>query len=241
MGRIRLGVNVDHVATIRQQRGTRYPDPVIAATLAEMAGADQITVHLREDRRHIQERDVRILRETVTTALNLEMAMAEEIIRFACEVKPDMVCLVPERREEKTTEGGLGVVGREQEIGEVVKRLKGAGILVSLFINPDVESVRAAARCGAPKVEIHTGRYADARDVEEELARVASAAREAKELGLEVAAGHGLDYKNCAPVCRIPEIEELNIGHSIIARALFVGIKEAVREMIDVIASARGG
>lgn len=239
MERIRLGVNVDHVATIRQARGTRYPDPVVAAVLAEMAGADQITVHLREDRRHIQERDVRILRETVTTKLNLEMAAVDEIVRFACEVKPDHATLVPERREELTTEGGLVVAGREREIGPIVARLKAAGIKVSLFIDPDPESVRAAALCRADQVEIHTGRYCEAEgeEREQELNRVSAAAAEADRLGLVVAAGHGLDYQNVRDICRIGEIVELNIGHSIVARSMFVGIGEAVREMIDVIAS----
>jgi pyridoxine 5-phosphate synthase len=238
MPRIRLGVNVDHVATIRQARGTRYPDPVLAAGIVEQAGADQVTVHLREDRRHIQERDLRILRQTVQTLLNLELATSEDVLAIACDVKPDLATLVPERRQELTTEGGLKVLGREGEVKAAVARLKAAGIRVSLFIDPDVDAVRASARCGAEQVEIHTGFYAEAtgsrRDAE--LGRIADAAAEGERLGLSVAAGHGLDYVNTRALCAIPEIEELNIGHAIIARALFVGLDEAVREMIDLVA-----
>ena len=239
MDRIRLGVNVDHVASLRQARGTKYPDPVMAAHAVELAGADQITVHLREDRRHVQERDLRMLRDTVTTMLNLEMAEAEDVIRIACEVKPDLVTLVPEKRQELTTEGGLRVLGREAEVAAVVARLKDAGIRVSLFINPDPEAVRAAVQCGAAQVEIHTGFYSDARGKarEDELVRIAAAAAEGERNGLSVAAGHGLDYVNVRDICHIPEIEELNIGHSIIARAMFVGLENAVREMQDIIAS----
>ncbi len=239
MDRIRLGVNVDHVASLRQSRGTKYPDPVMAAHAVELAGADQVTVHLREDRRHIQERDLRMLRDTVTTMLNLEMAEAEDVLRIACEVKPDLVTLVPEKRQELTTEGGLRVLGREAEVTAVVRRLKDAGIRVSLCINPDPESVRAAVQCGAAQVEIHTGFYSNARGKarEDELVRIAAAAAEGDRNGLSVAAGHGLDYVNVRDVCHIPEIEELNIGHSIIARAMFVGLENAVREMQDIIAS----
>lgn len=240
MDRIRLGVNVDHVASLRQARGTKYPDPVMAAYLAELAGADQITVHLREDRRHIQERDLWMLRDTVTTMLNLEMAMSEEVIQIACKVRPDMATIVPERREEKTTEGGLLVAGREREVDSLVRRLKEAGIRVSLFINPDIESVRAAVACQADQVEIHTGFYADSRGRarDAELERIAAAAAEADSAGIAVAAGHGLDYTNVRDICRIPEIQELNIGHSIVSRAVFVGLETAVREMIEIIASA---
>ena len=237
--RIRLGVNVDHVATIRQARGTRYPDPVLAAQLVELAGADQVTVHLREDRRHIQERDVRVLREVVTTLLNLEMAEADDVVTIACEVKPDIATLVPERREERTTEGGLKVLGREKDIERTVRRLKDAGVRVSLFIGPDPETVRAAADLGVDQVEIHTGFYAEARGQarEDELVRVAAAAAEGGRLDIAVAAGHGLDYRNVRPICRIPEVEELNIGHSIVARAMFSGLEAAIREMLDVIGS----
>jgi pyridoxine 5-phosphate synthase len=207
MHRIRLGVNVDHVATLRQARGTTYPDPVTAAALCELAGADQITVHLREDRRHI-------------------------------DVKPDLATLVPERRQEVTTEGGLAVVGREAEVSEAVARLQAAGIRVSLFINPDVESVEASARCGAQQIEIHTGFYSEARGTEQtaELKRIRLAASAGARLGLSVAAGHGLDYVNARAVCAFAQIQELNIGHAIMARAFFVGMKDAVREMIAVMA-----
>jgi len=234
MRRIRLGVNVDHVATLRQARGTTYPDPVLAAGLCEMAGADQITVHLREDRRHIQERDVRILRQTVQTVLNLELAANDDVLSIACDVKPDLATLVPERRQELTTEGGLAVVGRESEVSDVVARLKAAGIRVSLFINPDVESVEASARCGAQQVEIHTGFYAEARGGEQaaELKRIRLAASAGARLGMSVAAGHGLDYVNARAVCAIHQVEELNIGHAIMARAFFVGMKDAVLEMV---------
>jgi len=238
MPRIRLGVNVDHVATLRQSRGTLYPDPVLAAGLCEQAGADQITVHLREDRRHIQERDVRLLRQTVQTLLNLELAANEDVLSIACDVKPDMATLVPERRQELTTEGGLAVVGREAEVAAVVRRLQAAGIRVSLFINPDVASVEASARCGVQQVEIHTGFYAEARGArrEAELQRIRDAVAAGTGLGLSVAAGHGLDYVNARDVCAIPAVEELNIGHSIMARAFFVGMKDAVREMLAVMA-----
>jgi pyridoxine 5-phosphate synthase len=234
MEHIRLGVNVDHVATIRQNRGTRYPDPVTAAALCELAGADQITIHLREDRRHIQERDLRILRDTVQTELNLELAANDDVMAIACDVRPDMATLVPERRRELTTEGGLAVLGRETEVAATVRRLKDAGIRVSLFIAPDPAAVRASVQCGADQVEIHTGFYADAHGLrrEEELARVREAVEAGRKLGIAVAAGHGLDYANVRAICRIPAVQELNIGHSIVARALFVGIDQAVREMI---------
>lgn len=235
--RIRLGVNVDHIATLRQSRGTKYPDPVLAAGLAELAGADQITIHLREDRRHIQERDVRIMRQTVGTVLNLELAANEDVLSIACDVKPDLATLVPEKRAELTTEGGLAVVGREKEVAAVIARLKKAGIKVSLFINPDPATVRAAVECGAEQIEIHTGFYADAKPhrQKEEFERIKEASEEGFRLGISVAAGHGLDYINTRAICGIPEIEELNIGHSIMARAFFVGIEEAVQEMINVI------
>jgi pyridoxine 5-phosphate synthase len=230
----RLGVNVDHVATLRQSRRTSYPDPVQAAMLAELAGADQITIHLREDRRHIQERDLQILRKTVQTRLNLEMAATQEMVKIAYEAKPDSCTLVPERREELTTEGGLDAAGNRDAIRKVVKTLKDAEIFVSLFIDPDVDQVRAAHRVEADVVELHTGRYCDARlaqDRRRELARVVDAAKAAAKLGLQVAAGHGLNYQNVQPVCAISEIEEFNIGHAIVGHAIMVGMERAVREM----------
>ncbi len=238
----RLGVNVDHVATLRQSRRTNYPDPVAAAVLCELAGADQITIHLREDRRHIQERDLQIMRKTVTTRLNLEMAATQEMVKIAYEVKPDVVTLVPERREELTTEGGLDVVGGRDAVRKAVKTLRDAEIKVSLFIDPDLDQVKAAHRAEAEVVELHTGRYCDARlasDRRKELSRLVDACKAAAKLGLEVAAGHGLSYQNVGPVAAIPEIEELNIGHAIVARAVLVGMERAVREMRELIAKAR--
>ncbi len=239
MARTRLGVNVDHIATIRQARGTRYPDPVTAAAVAELAGADQITVHLREDRRHIQERDLRLLRETVQTRLNLEMAATEEILAIALDVHPDTVTLVPERRQELTTEGGLDAAGLEEQLAPVCARLTEAGIALSLFIDPDPAQIAAAARLGADAVELHTGEYAEADDddaMDSELQRLEAAAAEALDAGLMVAAGHGLDYVNVRDVVAIEAIEELNIGHAIIARALFTGMDQAVREMLALLA-----
>jgi len=243
LNRIRLGINVDHIATLRQSRGTKYPDPVLAAGLAELAGADQITIHLREDRRHIQDRDVRILRQTIGTIMNLEMAANEDVMAIACEVRPDLVTLVPEKRAELTTEGGLAVVGREREVAATINRLNKSGIRVSLFINPDPDDVRASVECGAAQIEIHTGFYADANNPARavaELERIRAAAAMGGKLGVTVAAGHGLDYVNTRPVCHIPEIEELNIGHSIMARAFFVGLDQAVREMIQLIREEEG-
>ena len=231
-------MNVDHVATIRQQRGTRYPDPVTAAALAELAGADQITVHLREDRRHIQDRDVQILRQTVQTLLNLEMAATEEMAGIACDLRPDTVTLVPEKREERTTEGGLDVAGQREHLAGYLPRLVEAGIQVSLFIDPEPEQVEASAALGAHAVELHTGDYADAggaRAQEKEFFRLEEAASLAEDRDLVVVAGHGLDYVNVLPVAGIPEVEELNIGHAIIARAMLVGLERAVVEMIDAI------
>lgn len=237
MNRIRLGVNVDHIATLRQSRGTKYPDPVLAAGIAELAGADQITIHLREDRRHIQERDLRIMRETIGTVMNLELAANRDVLEIACLVKPDLATLVPEKRAELTTEGGLAVVGREREVAATVEMLSGAGITVSLFINPDPAEVRASFECGARQIEIHTGFYADSRGERQrqELERIRVAAAEGARLGLQVAAGHGLDYVNTREICHIPEIIELNIGHSIMSRSFFVGLDQAVREMIDIL------
>ncbi|RLA80865.1 MAG: pyridoxine 5'-phosphate synthase [Deltaproteobacteria bacterium] len=234
----KLAVNVDHVATLREARRTTYPDPVEAAILAELAGAEGIVVHLREDRRHIKERDLRLLREVVKTSLNLEMAAVEEMVKIACEVKPDMATLVPERREELTTEGGLDVIGHVEQLREVIPRLKEAGIVVSLFVDPDMEQVKAAKEVGADAVEIHTGLYSEAKGQEErerELNRIEMAAKQGKALYLSVRAGHGLNYWNVRPIAAIPEIEELSIGHAIVARAVLVGMERAVREMIELL------
>ncbi|KXE09735.1 pyridoxine 5'-phosphate synthase [Pseudomonas aeruginosa] len=232
--RILLGVNIDHVATLRQARGTRYPDPVKAALDAEEAGADGITVHLREDRRHIQERDVRVLKEVLQTRMNFEMGVTEEMLAFAEEIRPAHSCLVPERREELTTEGGLDVAAQEQRIRDAVRRLAAVGSEVSLFIDPDPRQIEASARVGAPAIELHTGRYADAEDSEEqarELQRVREGVALGRSLGLIVNAGHGLHYHNVEPVAAIDGINELNIGHAIVAHALFVGFRQAVAEM----------
>ena len=244
MDEARLGVNIDHVATLRQARGTRYPDPVTAAALAELGGADQITIHLREDRRHIQDRDLEVMRKTVTTRLNLEMAATQEMVKIAYETRPDEVTLVPERREELTTEGGLDVVRGKDGVARVVKTLRDADILASLFIDPDLDQVRTAHRVEAQVVEIHTGRYCDARlpaDRRRELARIVDAAKAAAKLGLQVAAGHGLHYQNVGPLAAIAEIEEFNIGHAIVGRAVLVGMERAVREMKERIAQGSRG
>ena len=236
MDHLRLGVNVDHVATLRQARAAAYPDPVMAASLAELAGADQITVHLREDRRHIQDRDLQLLRETVQTSLNLEMAASTEMVQIAFAAKPDTVTLVPERRQELTTEGGLDAVNGRENLKKIVKSLRDGGTEVSLFIDPDLDQVRAAHRVDATVVELHTGRFCDAKTERErmqELSRIVDAARGASKLGLRVAAGHGLNYTNIRPITVIEEIGELNIGHSIIARAVLVGMERAVRDMIE--------
>jgi len=232
---IKLAVNVDHVATLREARGISEPDPVLAAGICELAGAEGIVVHLREDRRHIQDRDVRLLRQTVKTKLNLEMGAAEEIIKFALDLVPDMVTLVPEKRKELTTEGGLNVAGQKKKLKSVITRMNDAGIPVSLFIDPDSRQIEAALNVKATFVEIHTGRYADAiteaeRDREFQL--IAAAAEEAYETGLRVNAGHGLNYVNTARVVALETIEELSIGHAIMARAVFVGLDQAVREML---------
>lgn len=232
----RLGVNVDHVATLRQARKSAYPDPVAAAAMAELAGAGQITIHLREDRRHIQERDLRVLRETVQTLLNLEMAATPEMLKLAYEYKPDVATLVPERREELTTEGGLDVVSSRETIARMVKNLKDGEMVVSLFVDPDIEQIRAAHKCHADRVELHTGRYCEARNAAErarELARIVDAAKTVTKLGMSCAAGHGLNYDNVEAIARIQEIDELNIGHAIVARAVLVGFDRAVREMLD--------
>lgn len=232
--RVLLGVNVDHVATLRQARGTRYPDPVQAALLAEEAGADGITIHPREDRRHIQDRDVMLMRDMLNSKMNLEMAVTDAMLAFAEQVRPPCVCLVPEKREELTTEGGLDVAGQEERVARACERLARIGAEVSLFIDADQDQIDAAARCGAPVIEIHTGHYADAETpeaVEAAFKQVANGVAYARSLGLIVNAGHGLHYHNTERVAAIPGINELNIGHSIIARALFTGMKEAVRDM----------
>lgn len=239
-----LGVNIDHVATLRQARHTRYPDPVQAAFLAEQAGADSITVHLREDRRHIQERDVRLLRALVQTRLNLEMAVTAEMLAFAVELAPQACCLVPERRAELTTEGGLDVRGHEADIAEACCRLANAGIEVALFVDPDPEQIAASLRTGAAAVELHTGGYADASSPGErarEVARLAAAASLAAQEGLKVHAGHGLNYHNVGPVAALTPVVELNIGHAIVARAVLTGMAEAVREMKRLMVEARRG
>jgi len=239
---ILLGVNIDHVATLRQARGTRFPDPVQAAIEVEQAGADSVTLHLREDRRHIQERDVRMLREILLTRMNLEMAVTEEMLDIATQIKPQDCCLVPERREELTTEGGLDVDGQPGRIQEACARLADAGVRVSLFIDADPRQVEAAAQTGAPCIEIHTGHYADAPlgdRREKELRRVVQAVELAADAGLRVHAGHGLNYQNVGSIAAIPQVMELNIGHAIIARAIFTGIQPAVREMSRLMRKAR--
>lgn len=239
--RVLLGVNIDHVATLRQARGTRYPDPVKAALDAEEAGADGITVHLREDRRHIQERDVRLLKDVLQTRMNFEMGVTDFMLDFAEEIRPEHVCLVPETRQELTTEGGLDVAGQEARIAAAVQRLAAAGSEVTLFIDADPVQIEASKRVGAPAIELHTGRYADAHDPEEiaaELQRIREGVALGVSLGLIVNAGHGLHYHNVEPVAAIPGINELNIGHALVSHALFVGFKDAVREMKQLIQSA---
>ena len=244
MSEIFLGVNIDHVATLRNARGTSYPDPVLAAGLAEQAGADGITIHLREDRRHITDRDVEILRQTLQTPMNLEMAVTDEMLDIACRIKPHFVCLVPEKRTEVTTEGGLDVAGQLAKVQAAISRLAAVGTQVSLFIDADHVQIDAAVAVGAPYIEIHTGRYADATSTAEqleELARIQEAARYAHGLGLRVNAGHGLHYHNVKPIAAIPEMEELNIGHAIIGRAGFEGLPAAVAEMKRLMIEARQG
>jgi pyridoxine 5-phosphate synthase len=239
---IKLGVNIDHVATLRQARGTPYPSPIEAALIAEAAGADAITLHLREDRRHIQDNDVKILRGLLKTRMNLESAVTDEMIRFACHIKPEDVCLVPERREELTTEGGLDVVRYLEQVRDACVALADAGIRVSLFIDADMAQIDAAAQTGAPAIEIHTGHYADAQTNTErksELERIRTAVDKGLERGLQVNAGHGLHYRNVQPVAAMPGISELNIGHAIVAHAVFVGFAQAVREMKALMIEAR--
>jgi len=239
---MRLYVNIDHVATVRQARRTDEPDPVRAAVLAELGGADGITVHLREDRRHIQDRDVRLLMETARTGVNLELAASSEVLELACAWRPMQATLVPEKREEITTEGGLDVSeGSRRALAAAMERLGAVGIRTSLFIDPDEEAIRASADLGAVAVELHTGEYANTRGPErtQQLARLNRGASLARKLGLDVHAGHGLTYENVTPVAAIPELEELNIGHSIIARSVFTGLEAAVREMATLIRRAR--
>jgi pyridoxine 5-phosphate synthase len=240
-GRIELGINIDHVATVRQARRASYPDPVHAALAAEQAGADNITLHLREDRRHIQDRDVHSLRPLLQTRMNLEMGLTNEMVDIALGVRPHDCCLVPEKRAEITTEGGLDVAADVDRVAAGVKKLAAAGVRVALFIAPELSQIEAAKRSGAPVIELHTGTYADASGSAQarELERLATAAKRAANLGLEVHAGHGLTYNNVQPVAAIPEIVELNIGHCIIARAIFTGIDAAVREMKRLMLEAR--
>jgi len=240
---IDLGVNIDHIATVRNARGTTYPDPLRAALLAEQAGADLITLHLREDRRHIKDADVLAMRPELMTRMNLEAAVTQEMIDFACRVKPQDVCLVPERREEVTTEGGLDVVRYYKEVEAAVKQLQGEGIRVSLFIDADEQQIAATAALGAPVIELHTGRYAEAEGdaVASELARIRAGARFGVEQGLVVNAGHGLHYTNVQAIAQLPDIRELNIGHAIVAHALFAGWENAVREMKAIMVAARLG
>jgi len=234
----RLGVNIDHVATIRQARGGIEPDPVAAAVMAELAGADGITIHLREDRRHIQDRDLKLLRQTIQTRLNLEMAATQEMIGIASTVKPDICTLVPEKRQELTTEGGLDVRLALEQVGEAVDRLHDGGIMVSLFIDPDSDQVKAASKSGADYIEIHTGSFAEANSPKtenQELVRIENAIKLAQKLGLGINAGHGLNYANIKKIAALGGIEEFNIGHSIISRAVLVGLDRAVRDMIELI------
>lgn len=239
---IYLGVNIDHVATLRQARGTYYPEPVHAALVAEQAGADGITVHLREDRRHIIDRDVFILRDTIATRLNFEMAVTDEMLSIAAKLKPHFACFVPEKRQELTTEGGLEVVGQLSRIRDAVTQMREQNILVSLFIDADKAQIDAAVAAGAPYIEIHTGKYAETKDAAvqaAELKRISEAAAYAASLGLVVNAGHGLHYHNVQPIAAIPQMYELNIGHAIVARAVFSGLDAAVREMKRLMSEAR--
>lgn len=237
---VHLGVNIDHIATIRQARRTYEPDPIHAAALALLGGADVITIHLREDRRHIQDRDLRLIRETVPSGLNLEIACASEIVHIACEVRPDQATLVPERREEVTTEGGLDVVGDTGRVASAIEQLRSLQIPISLFIDPDIGQVERSVKLGVEAVELHTGSYASAKGAaqQEELNRLIAAGARAVELGLKLHAGHGLNYLNVGSIASIPHMRELNIGHSIVARAVFVGLRQAVADMKQLIQQA---
>ncbi|EYU15787.1 pyridoxine 5'-phosphate synthase [Photorhabdus aegyptia] len=242
MAEVLLGVNIDHIATVRNARGTNYPDPVQAAFVAEQAGADGITIHLREDRRHITDRDVELLKKTIQTRMNLEMAVTDEMVDIACRIKPEFCCLVPEKRQEVTTEGGLDVIGQKDKVAAAVKRLSDAGILVSLFIDAEHRQIDAASEVGAPFIEIHTGAYADAKnevEQEKEFHRIKEAATYAANKGLTVNAGHGLTYHNVQRIAALPEIYELNIGHAIIGRAVFSGLTAAVADMKTQMRKAR--
>lgn len=242
MNELLLGVNVDHIATLREARGTNYPDPVYAASVAEHAGADGITVHLREDRRHIQDRDIHVLKQTLHTRMNFEMAVTDEMVAIACDVKPAFCCLVPEKREELTTEGGLDVIGQLTKVSDAVAKLAAVGTQVSLFIDADKLQIDAALASGAPYIEIHTGHYADAPSElaqQTELARLIEGIKYAHSIGLKVNAGHGLNYFNVKPIAAIEEIIELNIGHAIIARAVIDGLDKAVRDMKALMLAAR--
>ena len=239
---IKLGVNIDHVATLRQVRGTRYPEPVQAALEVQQAGADGLTLHPREDRRHIQKRDVRIIKQVLQVPMNLEMAAVPEMVEFALEIAPKNCCLVPERREELTTEGGLNVAGLHKDLSEICARLREGDIRVSLFIDPDPQQIDAAVSCGAPTIEIHTGHFADATsegEQQQELERIRRAVQQGLDLGLQVNAGHGLHYHNVQTIAAIPGVTELNIGHAIVAHAVFTGLREAVWEMKRLILHAR--
>lgn len=241
---VKLGVNIDHIATIREARKIREPDPVAAAVLAELAGCHGITAHLREDRRHIQDRDIRLLRGMVTTHLNMEMAPSPEMVQFALDLHPDMATLVPENRLEITTEGGLNVAAKAEELSQAIAKLNQNDILVSVFIDPESSQVKAAKKVGADFVEFHTGKYSnaydmgDSREVESELSAIQDMTLLAHKYGLRINAGHGLNYRNVGPIAAIPHIEELNIGHSIIARAALVGMERAVKEMLEAIRRA---
>jgi pyridoxine 5-phosphate synthase len=242
-----LGVNIDHVATVREARKTNEPDPVWAATLAELGGADEITIHLREDRRHIQERDLRVLRESVAVPINLELACAADVLSIACKEKPHQATLVPERREEVTTEGGLDVVGSRNKVRDAVRRLQDAGIVVSLFLDPDAAQINAGAELGVDAIELHTGVYAhatgrhDAPATKAALDALVAAGRQIRGAGITLNAGHGLTYRNVKPVAAMDDMHELNIGHSIIARAIMVGLEQAVRDMKRLIEQSAAG
>jgi len=236
-----LGVNIDHIATIREARGTNYPSPIEGALLCEKSGADSITLHLREDRRHIQDRDVEVLRDQLTTKMNLEMAATNEMIGIASQIKPHDCCLVPEKREELTTEGGLDVVSQISRMSDVCAQLADSNVIVSLFIDAQKDQIDAAKECGAPVIELHTGHYADTvgTEQEKEFERIQTMATYANSIGLQVNAGHGLTMENTAAIAKLPEIVELNIGHSIIARAVFIGLEAATREMKDLMIEVR--
>jgi len=239
--KIELGVNIDHIATLRQARGTSYPDLIEAAFLVEEAGATAITIHLREDRRHIQDQDVYDLRKTIKTRMNLELAATDEMVNIACDVNPQDACIVPEKREELTTEGGLDVIGQYDRIKKATKQLSENGIRVSLFIEPNIEHIKRVLEIGAPVIELHTGTYANARgdDQQQELKRIIDASKFAHEQGIHVNAGHGLDYSNTTAIAAIEQMRELNIGHSIISRAVFVGISKATRQILEIMYEAR--